>query len=47
MPVYIKKMNSNLFFSYPLDFYLHNSFDVRVVFSENADATYKVKLIWR
>ena len=33
-------MKSNLFFSWPYHFYLRNSFDMLLVFLENADVTY-------
>ena len=36
-------MKSNLLFSWPYHFYLHNSFDVWLVFWENADVTYGFK----
>ena len=40
MSVSIIKMKSNLFFfSWSHRFYLHNSFDIWLVFSENADVT--------
>ena len=47
MPVYINKMKPNLHFSWLLDFNLHNTFDVWLDFSENADVTSRFKIIWR
>ena len=36
-------MKSNLFFPWTYHLYLHNSFDVRLVFEEDADVTYGFK----
>ena len=36
-------MKSNLFFPWAYHLYLHNSFDVRLVFEEDADVTYGFK----